>query len=139
LCEEANSSSYARRTAPVALKALRNLSLVLTAISVKDIVRAQLRTSTTFSASHPAANARISSRKAPARAIPAIATDSGAPRSSPVATSTPVTNEAHEPNAKIIAAEAAENVSTAVAVTPVGRFMCRASQFTHDCQDDQNQ
>ena len=101
------------RTAAIEAKMLSNLSFVSVAISAKEIVRAQSRSSLAFSATHAAASARISSIKAPARAMPAIAPDTGARPSSPVTTITPTTKKAHEASARIIAPE---NVSTAATV-----------------------
>jgi len=73
-----------------------------------------------FIATHPAAPDRISNRKPPPIAIPAIATDTGSPRSSPVATITLTTKNPNDPSARIIAPE---NVSTAATLSPDGRFI----------------
>ena len=90
------------------------------AIPAKEAVPAHSRNSPAFSATHPAAPARISSMSPPPSAIPVIATETGADLSSPVATITPTTKKAHDPTAKIMAPE---NDNTAATVTPVGRFI----------------
>jgi hypothetical protein len=98
---------------------LSDLRSTLAAISAKDTVRAHSRNSPTFIATNPAAPARISNIKLPPIAIPVIATDTGAVRSSPVATIAPITQSAHDANPRIIAPE---NVSTAATLSPVERF-----------------
>jgi len=71
-------------------------------------------------ATHPVTPASISNRKPPATAIPAITTDTGSPRSSPVAAKMLTRKNPNDPSARIIAPE---NVSTATTLSPDGRFM----------------
>ena len=79
--------------------------------------------------------AKISNEKPPATAIPAIATETGSPRSAPVATIPPTSKKANEIRARIIAPDKA---ATATTVTLMGRFMRSALKFTEHGQNQQN-